>query len=71
MTAEYIKITPKIENKEKGPRRRIMCHAMIAYYKNDEGENIIVLMDGLPVEIWETPAQIDKQLKQFLLNRRA
>jgi hypothetical protein len=70
MSAEYIRITPKMDSESVGSKRRIMCHAMIAYYENEDGENILVLQDGVPIEIWETPAQIDKQLQKHF-HRRA
>lgn len=66
MSAEYITVTPVGEDDEEDrPPRRIMCHAIIAYYTNDEGENLIVLIDGQPVTILESPEQIDAQLIQY------
>ena len=62
MSAEYITVTPASDENEEKPPRRIMCHAIISYYTNDDSENIIVLIDGQPVTIEESPEQIDSQL---------
>ena len=65
MSAEFIIITPASEKGEYKAPRRIMCHAIIAYYENDEHENVIVLDDGIPVVILEEPAFIDSQLNEY------
>lgn len=65
MSAEYITVTPASDDAEEKPKRRIMCHAIIAFYETDEAENIIVLIDGQPVTIWESPEQIEDQLSVY------
>lgn len=65
MSAEYITVTPVGEDEKDKPPRRIMCHAIIAFYTNDENENLIVLIDGQPVIILEPPEQIEAQLVKY------
>ncbi len=62
MGAEYITVTPEKDDGKDHPPRRIFCHAIIAFYTTDEGENVIVLMDGRPTTIWESPEHIEAQL---------
>ncbi len=65
MSAEYITVTPATDDGEERPQRRIMCHAIIAFYTTEESENVIVLMDGNPTTIWESPEQIEDQLSIY------
>lgn len=65
MSAEYITVTPATEEGEDKATRRIFCHAIIAFYTTDEGENVIVLMDGQPTTIWESPEQLEAQLSVY------
>lgn len=59
---DYIKITPKTDRGQREPERFIMKHAIAAFYSKENGDNVIVLMDGMPATILETPDQIRIQL---------
>lgn len=65
MSAEYITVTPASEDGDEKPAKRIMCHAIISYFTTEESENVIVLMDGVPVTILEDPEFIDAQLNEY------
>lgn len=65
MAAEYIIVTPVGEDEKYKSPRRIMCHAIIGFYTNDEEENLIILIDGQPVIIREAPAKIEAQLIKY------
>lgn len=64
MTAEYIMVTPDTGD-EHPKQRRIMCQAIAAYYENDDGETILVLMSGEPSRILDSPEKIDAQLERY------
>ena len=64
MTAEYIVITPMTDEAD-APKRRILCQAIAAYYSNEEGETVLVLMSGEPSKILDSPESIDAQLERY------
>lgn len=65
MGAEYITVTPVKEGGKEGTPRRIMCHAIVAFYLSEDHEPVIVLADGVPITIHEEPEFIEAQLNEY------